>query len=290
MIRLLAVGLLASCVILAAAWAGVESSSPESHPAAPPAERAEQPVKSHAPIAQPAHDPVGPVQHPAQLIGPTVDLSHYPEWVTKQYAPWVLEFIAECPEAKGVISVLSLAAKPLVFLFLFFGIGSIFSRLAAAALGVPCTASGQALDERAQLIRARAALVVRLFALAVACEAVGLKWVGGLASLVVGLTGAILTGLWWLIAVGLIVYAASAHGRALVLNTVGWGYIERARRQQQREAKPVEYDLGEGRKGRILRVDCFLTTFDLGRGETLERANHEVLRDQFKWSTGIGPS
>jgi hypothetical protein len=261
------------CIVAGAALAQAVPSA-ESRPAA--AVAAERPTPQ---VAPPAPAPVAP--SPA-TTAPRAQRT-YPEWVTKQYAPWVLEYIEEHAEAQLVLTIGTLVAKPIQFLALFLGIGAAFARLAARAAGLPRSVPGRVDDDQTATRRARAATAAWACALAIACESAGLKWVGSLAGVLVGLLGSLIASAAWLAIAGLVVYAVSTQGRELVLSLLGWAYVARARQRQERAGKPEEYSLGGDARGRIAEVDPLFTTFEVTGGGRLRRPNHEVLRELFGW-------
>jgi hypothetical protein len=284
MARPLTVGFILLCLLPLVAYAQ-RTPSPESMPAsAATAERAEPAAKTGGPGTGPSATRT--TEAPARIGAPGASARAYPDLANGQYMRWALGVIAEHPEVEFALAVGTVVAKPVIFCALFVAVGLTFTRLGTAALGVRLGPQRQTADDRGQILRARVATVAWACALAVACEAVGLKWVGTIASVLVGLFGALVTAFAWLGVAAIVAYAVSVHGRTLVLSLVGWIYIERIRRRQARSGRLEEYALGGETRGTIAQVDPLFTTFDVPQGERTRRANYEVLRDLFGWPPG----
>ncbi len=277
--RLAAVLVLLLCVLAPAACAQPAHGPESSPPAAVVEERgtpAERPELSPRPAA--ARPAVG------QTAPPQVEQHPYAQWPgSQQYAPWVLEFVADNPPVRAVLAIVALAGKPLLFVVLLVGLGAVFARVGCGALVAIRGGQGQLAPEREQLLRGRATLAGWILSLIVASETVGCHWVTSVIPVLTGLLGALVTGAVWLAVGGAIAYALSPHGRDLVLSLVGGLYIGSVRRRQVRESKLEEYALGPDAKGRLFAVDALFTTFELNRGGFLVKANHEVMREVLGW-------
>lgn len=130
-----------------------------------------------------------------------------------------------------------------------------------------------------------AKIVVWLFALTVATEVVGLHWFGEFANFLIQILGVVLSALIWLI-VGtclalLLAFAMSSQGRAFCISLIGglW-YL---RHDERRPTPDKIFDLGNGKKGVIVKVDPLMTTY-LVNNQHETYPNHIAMQQHYNWA------
>ena len=195
----------------------------------------------------------------------------YPTWMTQQLPDAALQYLAERPGLLVALSFASVVPKPLTFLALFLLVGAIFSGIAHRGLrpppGDPYSGHGHPrLDPRTQRHLAAWSAAAWLLALGVASEAVGMDWPLQMAQALLPLL-ATLVG--WLVILGVVLAAAgSPRARPVMLAVLGWAIIQG---RLMASGGHCEFDLGDGKRGRVVKVELMQSTFDLGGGtqETL---------------------
>lgn len=130
-----------------------------------------------------------------------------------------------------------------------------------------------------------AKIAIWLFALTVASEMVGLHWFGEFAKFLIQMLGVVLSALAWLV-VGtclalLLAFAMSSQGRAFCISLIGglW-YL---RYDERRPAPDKIFDLGNGKKGVIVRVDPLMTTY-LVNNQHEFYPNHIAMGQHYNWA------
>lgn len=222
-------------------------------------------------------------QVPAAPREPGREIRSLPAGYAGTTPPWVLDTVSDVPEVVFALALLHFIWKPIAFLALFVGVGVIFTRLAASALGVRPPAVRTAAGAEGERAFARLRAIVWVCALAIACQAVGLGWISGFGTIIAGAVGGVLKAVAWLVLGLLLAYALSSHGRACVTSLMAWGYLARIARRTTREGSIESHDIGAGVRGRITFVDPFVTTFTVEGGGEVRRPNAEVARELFGW-------
>lgn len=252
------------------------------------------PVPATAPIpAAPAGPPGQPWPPQPNAVGSPPGEPHdgllllndteaYPDWVHQEFPAFTHEFLGAHPEIMTVLFVARLLHRPLLFLALFLLVGLVCGGLARRIIA-PQPDDGIRRDgkqpDRSKRLAAWS-LVVWIGALAVASEAVGLHWFVAILGTLGTIVSAVVTGVVWLVIGGAIVYAATTRGRGLLLSLIGWYYIQY---HPNKPAEGHEFDLGDGKTGRVEKVDPLHTTFDIGDGAKETRPNSWLMKTHFGW-------
>ncbi|MCE5240990.1 mechanosensitive ion channel family protein [bacterium] len=200
------------------------------------------------------------------------------------------ELALRSPEVAWLLSLPRLLGKPLTFLVAFLFVGLVFGLLVRRAISPRPGGEAHysdALDDRTRRRLAIGNLVVWTVALLAGCEAAGLQWFTSLLQMVLefvkglfGLIGAIIGGLFWVIAAMVIAYALSPRGQDLVLGLLGWAWL----RHSGSKPKPdQEFDLGGGARGRITSTDFLHSTLQTTDGRTQTVPNAWLMRTYFNW-------
>lgn len=256
-------------------------------PVAPAFCQAETPTPE---VAQPketateAPTPPSPVVAGKKGVPQPPQKPEYPQWVLQEYPPWALEFIETHPEVAVLLSIGKLFAKPLIFvsllLFVGFGCKGILRGIVTPKQA-EATRLGQQ-DDRATRLTLAMDLIAWAVALAVASETAGLHWISELTTPVMGFLGQIVSAIVWLAVAALVAYSFSERGRDLVLSVWGWHYL---RHHPDRPDTDQSFDLGDGKTGRIAKVEVLHTTFDIGGGESEVRPNAWIMKQHLHWGT-----
>jgi hypothetical protein len=210
----------------------------------------------------------------------------------------VAAFIAAHPEVEVVIYMTRKVAKPLIFgsLLLFVGLGArtLFRKLVSGLQrnGASDTYSVASRGQREWWPFAVADILAWGLGLAIASEAIGLAWVVAVSSGGLKLIGTLVSGVVWLVVVGLAAgvaaYAFSEYGREIVLSLLGWYYI---RRHPERPPKDYRFDLGDGREGTIVSTGLLHTTLaPIAGGDNVVVPNAEIMRQFFRWASATPAS
>jgi len=177
-------------------------------------------------------------------------------------------------------------SKPIVFIFLLILIGKGGSKLThRCLLSRHQRQSGHAEEPIPHWISG-IIILVWLFALGIASEAVGLDWVSDVGGVIVRLVGTILGAIVWLVVGGLIAavlaYAFSHEGRELTLSLLGglW-YLTK---DPTKPDKDRRFDLGDGKCGKIQTVRLLHTIFTADDGKQEIRPNALAMRQHYHWA------
>jgi len=247
------------------------------------------PAHPHATSPQPAPPLLPPDGMPGMQGGPTppdpIAEQQFPPWLRDGLPPNALAFLNNYPPLVTAMSLARMYARLLTFLGLFLLVGLVFRHLAHAAI-VPrrpqdtSRSADPEADEEARMRFARWNVVVWAAALIVACESLGLNWFSTLLSSFSNVLEVALSGVFWLAILLLVAYSIASPGRELVLSLIGWGYLKY---HPERPKPDQEFDLGDGRLGRVERVDPLQTTFVLTDDERVVRPNAWLMRTYFNW-------
>jgi hypothetical protein len=192
-----------------------------------------------------------------------------------------LQYLEEHPPLLTALGVAAMLSKPLTFLCLFLFIGVVFGGMVRKMLAPPPAPTNQYVSTPPDPAPGRRlaawTFAVWVLALGVACEAVGIRWLVGLVAAAAQLLSSTLV---LLAVIAALVYALAGEGRDLVLSLVGWACLQW---HPKRPQPGQEFDLGNGRRGRVQKVDLLHTTFDLGGGQFEVRPNAWLMRQHFHW-------
>jgi hypothetical protein len=103
---------------------------------------------------------------------------------------------------------------------------------------------------------------------------------GGFGSFLVFLVGAILLAPAAVLAAALMAYSFSKEGNRLVSGLIGYGYLTLHTKDWREGGR--EYDLGDGKMGRVVRTTLLQTTFELADGGTETISNAQLMKQWFK--------
>jgi len=204
------------------------------------------------------------------------------------YDPWA-QLLGYYPDLGPLTAAIRLLARPITALALCLFVGLVLDHFAAGAVRgrAPHSSEGFAPDERTARKVALVRLGVWIAALTVGLGAVGIEGLAQVIGWIVGLAGKLVVG-GAIIAAAIFAGAAlGGRGRELPLSLLGWVYLQC---HPQKPPRDKAFDLGDGRSGRILRVDPFLTTFDLGGGQVEMRPNAWLMYVHFGWGKDVPPT
>jgi len=304
---------LACVCVLPMAWAQEPAGPPPDAPAPaaiepapgtegfepPPAGQQPEDVQPRGPYvwpeqAQPAPPEPAPPQ-PESLVDRAI--AYYER--LEQAPPEVAAFMAENPAVGFVVYVIHKLRQVLIFLFLLLLVGHggrgllrpLFGGTAAqpdARQAARTTAAPPA--DRAGAI---AGVISWSLGLVIACEAVGLSWIGGLISALMSLVtallslvGMLLNATVWLIVVavlvGVLAWSFSVPGRRLVLSLLGYAYLNR---DPNRPPQGHVFTLADGRQATIVRTDPLHSAMQPADGGALVLVpNADVMRQYYNWA------
>ncbi len=309
--------LLACVCVLPMAWAQEPVGPP---PDAPPAEAVEPPPGEPAPGAEgfeppPAGQqpeemqPRGPYVMPPQPEPapaepappePTIEetlidraMAYYER--LEQAPPEVAAFMAEHPAIGFVVYVIHKLRQVLIFLFLLVLVGhggrGLLRPLFGGAAPQPEArqSARSSAPERVDRAGAIAGLTSWSLGLIIACEAVGLSWIGGLISALLGLIGMLLNAAVWLIAVlllvGVIAWSFSGPGRRLMLSLVGYLHL---RWDPNRPPQGHLFTLADGRQATIVRTDPLHSAMQpADGGATVLVPNADIMEQYYNWAAEV---
>ncbi len=299
------------------AWAQEPVGPP---PDAPPAEAVEPPPGEPAPGAEgfeppPAGQqpeemqPRGPYVMPPQAEPapaepappePTIEetlidraMAYYER--LEQAPPEVAAFMAEHPAIGFVVYVIHKLRQVLIFLFLLVLVGhggrGLLRPLFGGAAPQPEArqSARSSAPERVDRAGAIAGLTSWSLGLIIACEAVGLSWIGGLISALLGLIGMLLNAAVWLIAVlllvGVIAWSFSGPGRRLMLSLVGYLHL---RWDPNRPPQGHLFTLADGRQATIVRTDPLHSAMQpADGGATVLVPNADIMEQYYNWAAEV---
>ena len=269
MIRLVLCALILLVVVPVYCQPGPPSSLPVPSPAAP------------GPSARPA--PPAPPGPPAEAAR-----SAYPQWIVDEFPKPALEYLDASPQLAVVVGAVRVLAKPVLFVLLFLFVGGVFSLLATRAIMPPLGDAHQ--KDGREAIRARRLRWVKfgvwIGALYIASEAVGLTWLTNIGKMITDLIGIVMGTVGTVFAAAVLATAAlafTAFGRDLLLSLIGAFYLHN---NPNRPTPQAEFDLGDGVRGRIVRMDPLHTVFDVGEGKTVTKPNAWLMREHYGWGRG----
>ena len=240
----------------------------------PPGSGATMPPMSTPAGATPMHMPGQPASAtPGQP---------YPYWMQEDLPEQTLQYLKDHPPLLTALAMAATLGRPLTFLCLFLFIGGVFAPLARKVLApAPAPKTGYATPAPDPALHRRLAtvtLVVWAVALGAACDAVGSRWMVEIVGEVARLLSSTITILLIVLAA---VYALVREGRDVVLSLIGWASLKW---YPERPQPGQEFDLGDGKRGKLQRVGLLHTTFDLGSGQVEVRPNAWLMREYFHWS------
>lgn len=211
---------------------------------------------------------------------------------TQEAPPEVGALLARNPWLGTIVYFIGRLSKVIIWLFLFLLIGMGGRKLLRQLLGAPVApapqATGYSRDRAAPEAPApdrRVALAdmtAWFIALAIACEAVGLRWIGAFWSGLVGLLAAAFWMAFLLLLAGLIVWSFSERGRRLVLSLLGGFYLTRS---TGRPPQGHVFRLPDGREGVIVSTDLLHTVLQpTDGGPPVTVPNAELMEQYYHWA------
>jgi len=262
----------------------------------PPADQAPEDLQPRGPYAWPQQAEPAPPEPTAEESLVDRAIAYYER--LENAPPEVAAYLAERPALGVTIYVIHKLRQVLMFLFLFLIVGyggrSLLRPLFGARPAPEEPRRYPAGDEppRMEWRAAAADLIAWAAALTIACEAVGLSWVGNVLSALLGLVGMLINAVVWFAVVcavmALIAWSFSAHGRRLVLSLVGYYYLNRG------ENRPPEghlFTLEDGGQATIVRTDPLHSVMQpVGGGDTVLVPNADIMRQYYHWADPSRPS
>jgi hypothetical protein len=214
-------------------------------------------------------------------LPPIFRLQAQPDWLARELPPSAVRLLEQYPEVGVVLGIAKLLAKPLIFLAVLLLVGLLLGRLADRAI-LPARDRTEQYqrDEKTARHLAIGRLAVWLIALAIASEAAGLHWVLALLAPVLNFVGMVLIGIAVLLVGAFIALTAGGQGRELLLSILGSFYLQRRAKAPDQDP---EFDLGDGVRGRIEKVELLHTTFVLPDGTREVRPNAWFMQTQLHW-------
>ena len=194
-------------------------------------------------------------------------------------------FLDLMPEAAALLAFTSAFAGPLKFLFVFGFVGFVLSYCARRAFQRgEAHVEGYVPDP---VVARRVAIgyaIAWFVAAAAGLHVVGFAWLPDLVLSLLAFVGRALMAAAIAAAAAALGLALGARKSDLALSLIGSYYIAN-HPHGPRKAEAI--DLGDGRVGKILRVDFLHTTFDLGGGQLDIRPNAWLMRKHFGWGAAL---
>jgi hypothetical protein len=222
----------------------------------------------------------------AVLLFGALGLQAQADWLARELPPSAVRLLEQYPEVGMVLGFAKLLARPLTFVAVLLLVGLLLSRLADRII-LPGARDQSTQYERDESISRRLAagrLAAWLVALAVASEAAGLHWVLALLTPIMNFVGMVLIGVAVLLVGVLIAMTVGGQGREVLLSVLGSYYLQRHANAPE---KDQEFDLGDGVRGKIEKVELLHTTFVLPDGTHEVRPNAWLMRTHFHWGEPV---
>lgn len=219
---------------------------------------------------------------PTMPAPPVFHLQAQPDWLARELPSSALRLLEQYPAVGMVLGIAKLLAKPLIFLAVLLLVGLLLGRLADRAIlpGARDQTAQYEQDERTARRLAVGRLAAWLIALVVASEAAGLHWVLALLAPILHFVGMVLIGIAVLLVGAFIALTVGGQGRELLLSILGSFYL---RRRANAPETGQAFDLGDGIRGKIEKVEFLHTTFVLPDGTREVRPNAWLMRTHFHW-------
>ena len=203
--------------------------------------------------------------------------------------PATPSMVTGLPPVDFALSLPETLGKPFTFVLVLLLVGGLLMvlvrRVTMARLSDPRYA--RTADGKLQRNLALGDLIVWVVALHAACEAIAVNWFTSLthtllqlAGLVFGLLGAVIGGLFWVAAAGLLAYAISPRGRDIVLSLLGFFYL---RWHSDKPSPTQEFDLGGGVRAHLVRTDLLQSMMQAVDGKQYFIPNAWLMRTHFNW-------